>query len=183
LQAKIKGMTGIFSIPLKGLKTGRYSFDFKIDNEFFEKFEESEIKEGVLSATVEIEKMSSHLDLIVKISGTVTINCDRCLEMFSHRINCENRLIVKSEEDISSSDADIIYLPADEYELDLRQHFYEFIHLALPIRRVHPAGKDGKTGCNSEMIKRLNELLIDEDKQNNADPRWDELKKLMNNKN
>jgi uncharacterized metal-binding protein YceD (DUF177 family) len=103
--------------------------------------------------------------------------------MFSHAINCENRLIVKSENDVSSDDNDIIYLSADEYELDLRQHLYEFIHLALPIRRVHPADNDGKTGCNPEMIKRLNELLIYEEKQNNADPRWDELKKLMNNKN
>jgi uncharacterized metal-binding protein YceD (DUF177 family) len=90
---------------------------------------------------------------------------------------------VKFGEDISTDDADVIYISTDEHELDLRQHLYEFIHLALPIRRVHPADKDGKIGCNPEMIKKLNELLIDEDKQNNTDPRWDELKKLMNNKN
>jgi uncharacterized metal-binding protein YceD (DUF177 family) len=173
-------MAEIFTIPLKGLKAGRYDFDFKIDNEFFEKFEESEIKEGVLSAAVEMDKVASHLDLIVKISGTVMISCDRCLEMFSHTINCENRLIVKSENDVSGDDTDIIYLSVDEYELNLVQHLYEFIHLALPIRRVHPADNDGKSGCNPEMIERLNELLIDEEKQNNTDPRWDELKKLMN---
>ena len=173
-------MTGIFTIPLKGLKEGRHNFNFDIDNEFFEKFEESEIKDGTLSAAVEMDKRASHFDLIVKILGTVMISCDRCLEMFLYPINCENRLIVKMEENISNDDdADIIYFSADEYELDLKQHLYEFIHLALPIRRVHQPD----TGCNPEMIKRLNELFIYEEKQNNTDPRWDELKKLTNNKN
>jgi len=173
-------MTGIFTIPLKGLKEGRHNFNFDIDNEFFEKFEESEIKDGTLSAAVEMDRRASHFDLIVKILGTVMISCDRCLEMFLYPINCENRLIMKMEENISNDDdADIIYFSADEYELDLKHHLYEFIHLALPIRRVHQP----ETDCNPEMIKRLNELFIHEEKQNNTDPRWDELKKLTNNKN
>jgi uncharacterized metal-binding protein YceD (DUF177 family) len=175
-------MSKIFTIPFKGLKEGRYSFNFKIDNEFFEKFEESEIKEGNFSATVEMDKRASHLDLQIKISGTALINCDRCLEMFSYPISCKNRLIVKSGEDISD-DTDMILLSTDENELDLRQHFYEFIHLALPIRRVHQPDENGKTGCNPEMIKKLNELLIYDEKQNITDPRWGELKKLINNKN
>ena len=173
-------MSGIYTIPFKGLKEGRYSFEFEVNNEFFEKFEESEIKEGTLLATVEVDKRTTHLDLLVKIVGTVMISCDRCLEMFSYPINCKNRLIVKFGNDTANNDADVIYLSTDEYELDLRQHLYEFIHLALPIRRVHPLDKNGKTGCNPEMIKKLNELLIDEEKQNNTDPIWDELKKLMN---
>ena len=176
-------MSEMFVIPFKGLKEGRYSFNFKIDNEFFEKFEESEIKEGNFLAVVEMDKRATHLDLLVKISGTALISCDRCLEVFPYPISCENRLIVKFGESISNDDADAIFLSTDEYELELRQHLYEFIHLALPIRRVHPADENGKIGCNPEMIKKLNELLIDEEKQNNRDPRWDELKKLMNNKN
>ena len=176
-------MSGIFTIPFKGLKEGQYSFNFDVDSEFFEKFEESEIKEGNFLATVEMDKRASHLDLLLKILGTAMISCDRCLEMFSYPISCENRIIVKFGEDNLSNDADVIYLPDDEDVLDLRQHIYEFIHLALPIRRVHPIDKNGKIGCNPEMIKKLNELLIYEEKQNDTDPRWDELKKLMNNKN
>ena len=172
----------MFTIPFKGLKAGQHSFDFEIDSEFFEKFEESEIKEGNFSAIVEMDKRASHLDLLVKISGAALISCDRCLEMFSYPISCENRLIVKFGEDVCD-DADTIILLPDEYELDLRQQFYEFIHLALPIRRVHQTDENGKVGCNPEMIKKLNELLIDEEKHNDTDPRWDELKKIMNNKN
>ena len=176
-------MSEIFTIPFKGLKEGRYSFNFKVDNEFFEKFEESEIKKGNFLATVEMDKRASHLDLLVKISGTALISCDRCLEMFLYPINCENRLIVKFEQDVSNDDADAIFLSTDEHELDLQQHLYEFIHLALPIKRVHQTDENDKIGCNPEMIKKLNELLIYDEKQNDTDPRWDELKKLMNNKN
>lgn len=173
-------MTGIFTIPFKNLKEGHYSYDFKIDDEFFEKFEESEIKQGNLSASVEMNRKTSHLELIVKISGTVMTICDRCLETFPYPVSCENELIVKFENDNSIDDTDIIYISSDEHELDLRQHLYDFIHLTLPIRRLHPPDKDGKTGCNQEMIKKLDELIIGEEKQNNTDPRWDELKKLMN---
>ncbi len=174
-------MSGLFVIPLSGLKEGHYTFDFEIGNEFFEKFEESEIKEGRLTAIVVMEKRSSHLDLVVKISGAVMISCDRCLEMFLRPFESENRLLVKLGKSISDDDPDVLSLPSDEHELDLMQHFYEYIHLALPIKRVHPDDEQGNSTCNPEMLEKLNELLVEDEDENNIDPRWDDLKKLMNN--
>ncbi|MBK9388825.1 MAG: DUF177 domain-containing protein [Bacteroidetes bacterium] len=172
-------MSGLYVIPLSGLKEGHHTFDFEIGEEFFEEFEESEIKEGRLTAIVEMEKRSSHLDLVVRISGTVMISCDRCLEMFSRPLESENRLLVKLGKSISEDDPDIVSLPSDEHELDLMQHFYEYIYLALPIKRVHPDDNKGKSTCNPEMLKKLKELLVEDEKH--IDPRWDDLKKLMNN--
>ena len=63
-------------------------------------------------------------------------------------------------------------------KLDLKQHFYEFIYLALPIKRVHPDDKSGNSTCDPDMLKKLNEHIVEEEPDN--DPRWDELKKLMN---
>ena len=51
-------MSGLYNIPLSGLKEGRHTFDFEIGKEFFEEFEESEIKEGSLKAYVEMDKRS-----------------------------------------------------------------------------------------------------------------------------
>jgi len=174
-------MSGLYIIPLGGLKEGHHSFDFEIGNKFFEEFEESEIKEGSLKAYVEMEKRSSHLDLMIRIAGSVMISCDRCLEMFSRAVECENRLIVKLGKSISDDDPDILSLPSDENELNLMQHFYEYIHLALPIKRVHPVNKDGKSTCNPDMLKKLNEHLVNDENDVTIDPRWDDLKKLMNN--
>jgi uncharacterized protein len=171
-------MSGTYVIPLIGLKEGRHTIDYNIGKEFFELFEESEVKEGSLVACVEIEKRSSHADVIIRISGSVLVSCDRCLEMFSHPVNCENKLLVKFGKSLEESDPDIISVPAEEHELELRQHFYEFILLALPIKRVHPYDKKGKSTCDPVMLKKLEDLLIEEEKEN--DPRWDDLKKLMN---
>jgi uncharacterized protein len=171
-------MSGLYTIPLGGLKEGHYSFDFEIGKEFFDKFEESEIKEGSLEAIVLIEKRSSHSDVLIRISGNVRINCDRCLELFFHPVICENKLLIKFGKSLEESDPDVLSLPADEHELDLQQHFYEFIHLALPIRRVHPDDKNGNSTCDPEMLKKLEEHLIEDEIED--DPRWEELKKLMN---
>jgi uncharacterized metal-binding protein YceD (DUF177 family) len=172
-------MSGSFVIPLSGLKEGHHTIDFEIDKEFFEHIEESEVKEGSLIANIEMDKRSSHLDMIIRVSGSVRISCDRCLEIFSQSISSENRLLVKFGEKTGDIDPDILSVPTDDYKLDLQQQIYEFIMLALPIKRVHPANKKGKSTCDPVMLKKLEELLIIEEKEN--DPRWDELKKLINN--
>ena len=171
-------MSSSYTIQLSGLKEGHHTIDFEIDKAFFEQFDESEVKEGSLVANVEIDKRSTHVDMLIKVSGSVRISCDRCLEMFSQHINSENRLLVKFGKDIEDIDSDILPLQADAYELDLKQQIYEFIILALPIKRVHPPDKNGNSTCDPGMLKKLEELIIDEEKEN--DPRWDELKKLMN---
>jgi uncharacterized protein len=70
-------------------------------------------------------------------------------------------------------------MPVDEHELDMKQYFYEYILLALPIKRVHPDDKNGNSTCDPEMLKKLKEHIISEEVE--SDPRWDELKKLINN--
>jgi uncharacterized metal-binding protein YceD (DUF177 family) len=172
-------MSGLFSIPLNGLTEGHHTFDFEINKEFFDLFEESEVKEGALVAITEVEKRSSHIDLLIKITGKVRISCDRCLDMFEHPVDCENRLIAKFGKLRDDSDSDIIMVPSDEPELDMKQYLYEFIHLALPIQRVHPEDKAGKSTCNPVMLEKLGEHKIEEEKKN--DPRWDDLKKFINN--
>jgi uncharacterized metal-binding protein YceD (DUF177 family) len=176
---KFEEMSVLCTIPVSGLKDGQHLYDFEIGNKFFEEFEESEIKEGSLSVNIELDKRSSHFDLIVKITGMVRICCDRCLEMFFQSIVCENRLLVKFGKNWDDNDPDIITIPADEHELDIKQYLYEFIHLALPIQRVHPGDKRGKNSCNPDMVEKLNKHIVDEKKEN--DPRWDELRKLINN--
>jgi uncharacterized protein len=171
-------MSGLYIIPLSGLKDGHHTYDYVIGNKFFEKFEESEIKEGKLTVTIEVYRRSTHFDLLIKINGKIKICCDRCLEMFFFPIESENRLLVKFGKTWDLEDPDIITIPADEKELDLSQYIYEFVHLALPIQRVHINNEKGESTCNPEMLEKLKEHLVDDEK--GEDPRWNELKKIMN---
>lgn len=172
-------MSALFVLPLSGLKEGRRTYTFEIGKGFFELFDGSEIKEGELKSVVELEKRSSHIDLRFRITGKVRISCDRCLELFMHPVESENRLLIKLGKTWDENDPDIITIPFDEHELDIKQYLYEFIHLALPIKRIHPDDENGNSGCDREMIKKINEHIVNS--QNETDPRWDELKKLMNN--
>jgi uncharacterized protein len=172
-------MAGLFVLPLGGLKEGRRTYNFELGKKFFDQFDESEIKEGDLVAEVELDKRSSHIDLRVNITGSVNLNCDRCLEMFSYPVECENRILVKLGKTWDDSDPDLLTVPADASELDLSQFMYEFIYLALPIKRIHPDNENGESTCDPEMLLRISKHKINEEKE--SDPRWDELKKLMNN--
>ncbi|MBN2762645.1 MAG: DUF177 domain-containing protein [Bacteroidales bacterium] len=172
-------MSGEYAIPVSGLKDGRHHFDFKINKKFFDKFEESEVKEGELVAVVSADKQSTHMDLSTQIKGFVNISCDRCLGIFSLPVECSNRLLVKFGKDREDDDPEIITIAAEEAVLDLMQYFYEYVLLALPIQRIHPDDEDGNSTCDPEMLAKLRDHLVDEAKH--KDHRWDELEKLMNN--
>jgi uncharacterized protein len=171
-------MSGLYTIPLGGLKEGRHTYDFEIGNKFFEQFEGSEIREGVLQIIAELDKRSSHYDLVIRIEGSVRIDCDRCLEKYDQPLMSENRLFIKTGKKWDDSDPDLLTIPADEYELNISQYIYEFAHLALPLKRMHPDDKKGNSTCDPVMLQKLKEHVIDTEKK--GDPRWDELKKLMN---
>jgi uncharacterized protein len=172
-------MSGLFIIPLSGLKEGGHTYKFEIGDEFFELFEGSEITSGDLVAVVELDKRSTHMDLRFNIKGSVVISCDRCLEPFPQPLDCENRLLIKPGKNWDENDPDLVTMPADEHELDVKQYIYEFIHLALPIKRTHPPDKKGKSTCDPEMLRKISEHSVNS--ENDSDPRWEELRKLMNN--
>lgn len=167
----------MYVIPLSGLKEGRHTYNFKIRETFFGQFEGSEITEGELNSCVEIDKHASHIDFRIIITGFVKISCDRCLEVYSQPVDCENRLLVKFGSKWDDDDPEMLTIPSDEHELDIKQYLYEFIHLSLPLQRVHPKDSNGNSTCDPEMLRKINEHVVNKE----PDPRWDELKKLINN--
>jgi len=172
-------MPGLYSIPLAGLKEARYTYDFKIGDDFFEAFEGSEIQRGELDAVVVLQKSSTHIEFDIVINGRAEVICDRCLDSFYLPLSSVNRLVVKPEREWAEVDPDMITMPLDEHEIDLSHFFYEYIHLALPLKRIHPDDSEGRTTCNPEMIRKLEDHLLSGEED--SDPRWDELKKLTRN--
>ena len=144
----------LYTIALNGLPTGFHTFGFKIDDTFFETFEGSEVQHGALTATVIADKKNTFLQLDVAIAGTVTVECDRCLDLLEMPVQFRGTplaKVVQPPESEQESDGEE-WLPIDAVtnEVDLTQYFYDSIILSLPIQRVHKAGK-----CNKEMMKKL----------------------------
>lgn len=169
-------MSRLYSIPLNGLKDGSYSYDYEVDSYFFRAFEGSQIGECNLSLIVELHKVSLQYNLRFLLKGTVLVPCDRCLGEYMHPVESDNLLIVKTGEEFDDSDPELLIIPAGQSELDLSQFIYEYAHLAIPIRKIHPDRPNGKSMCDPEMLRRISGITDD---NGGIRPEWEELKKLL----
>jgi uncharacterized protein len=167
-----------YTIPFRGLNEGRHDFNFVVDNSFFEQFESSEVKRGLVNVQVELIKHSQFLELQFDINGKITVNCDRCLEPFVIRITHQALLYIRFGEETLEQSDELLIIADSANEVHLDQLIYEYIHLALPIQRIHPE-IDGMSGCNPEMMEKLNALDADDQEDATEDPRWEKLRGLI----
>jgi len=167
-----------FIIPFSGLKVGNYTFTFEIEDKFFEHFEYSEIKKGKLHIDCQLDKQARMMVLYFDITGTVRVPCDRCAEEFDQPIEGKQKLIVKFGVDHTEEAEDILVITDKEHELDVSQYLYEYIHLLLPIKKVHGTDENGNSLCDPEVIR-----YIKEAEDHPVDPRWEILQKLKEKTN
>ena len=167
-----------FLIPVTGIKPGTRSFDFKIDDSFFDHFEYSEIKSGEVRVQVVMEKEEKLIQFHFSLDGFVRVPCDRCYEMMDQKISGEEQLIVKFGSDFHEESEVVQVIPESESQFNVSQFLYEYVHLLVPVRRVHPDDENGNPTCDPEVIKRLES----QDRPTEPDPRWDVLKQLKTKK-
>ncbi len=145
-----------YKIEHKALSLGDHNFTFEVGTDLFESYNYSEIKGGECKVDIDMNYSETMMELDVRITGEVIVECDRCLDDCAIEIEYQAPLIVKicseigDEQGDELSDGDVIWLPQSESALDLSQYIYESIILSLPYQRVHAEGE-----CNEEMIKRF----------------------------
>ena len=162
-------MNGDFIIPLNGLATGSHEYEWKVGKEFFESFENLEILDAELVASVVVEKSGRYLGIDCEVEGDVAVECDRCLDELQMPIYAEIRLSVKYGEEESSEEhregeREVVFVPETDAEFDMSQIIYDYVCLALPMQRVHEDGE-----CNPEAIRHLSagEAAADGTEENN----------------
>ena len=146
------------------MPAGSSVFDWVIDGGFFARYETSEINDANIDVQVILVKHSSFLELDFDLKGWAEVICDRCLDPLKLDVAANAKMIVKFGEDASENDTDdddVIFLPFGEDRIDVAQNLYEYAHLNLPLRRVHPDDENGQSLCNSEMIRKLEQYLIE----------------------
>ncbi|AIM60140.1 YceD family protein [Cellulophaga lytica] len=171
-----------YSIPFSGLKQGKHSFEYNIDNKFFESFEYNEFNDANIHVEVQLNKMSTMLELEMKAEGTVNVFCDVSSEAYDQPINSTLELVVKFGEEYNDENEEILIIPHGEHQVNISQYLYEMLVLAVPSKRIHPGILDGT--LRSKAVDKLQELQPKEEKENkeDIDPRWDALKKLITDK-
>ena len=168
-----------YNIAFKGLSQGKHIFDYEVDGKFFAEFEGGLVEEGNVAVKLTLEKQSSLMIFTFEVKGTVWVQCDRCLEMYDQPIKSKERIFVKFGEKEFSDGDDVIWVSVNDYQLNVAQLIYEYIGLAIPIKRVHPDDEEGNSTCDPEMIEKLDKYIVREDEVKN--PVWNDLKKLLDN--
>jgi uncharacterized metal-binding protein YceD (DUF177 family) len=172
-----------YLIPFIGLKIGKHQFDYQLDNTFFAHFDYDEFNDASIKVSVVLEKKSTMLTLEIKHKGTVNVPCDVSGEEFDLAIKGKLNLIVKFGDTYNDEHEELLILPHGEFQVNVAQYIYESIVLSVPLRRIHPGIKDGSL---TDVIKKLEALAPKENKtieqNNDIDPRWENLKKLLTDK-
>jgi len=168
-----------YNIAFKGLSQGKHVFEYDIDGKFFSEFDGGVVEEGNVKVLLTLEKQSALLILWFDIEGTVRVQCDRCLEMYDQPVKGKDRIFVKFGEKEFSNGDDVIWISVNDYQINVAQLIYEFVCLAVPIKKVHPDDEEGNSTCDPLMIERLNKYILREDEVIN--PVWNDLKKLLDN--
>ena len=171
-----------FTIPFVGLKLGEHTYKFDIENTFFEHFEYDEFNDATIVLNVLLNKKTTLLEFTLQFEGHVNVNCDITNEPYEQSIEGTYHFVVKFGEEFNDELEDIIILPHGSYQVNIQQQIYESIVLSMPTRRIHPGVEDGS--LQSEILEKLEELSPNEDAETeqDTDPRWDDLKKLLTDK-
>ena len=171
-----------FSLHFKNIPEGEHNFTFNVTNNFFTFFPHSRTKNGNVNVKVNLYVKNNLLLFLFNLKGTINIQCDVCLDCFDIPIKYEAKLNVNFGE--TKSDITDVYetmtLLHSETEIQLSQHIYEYIHLAIPTKVVHPLDTNGQRTCNKEMLEKLKEYQGDTTNNINIDPRWEKLLTLNN---
>jgi uncharacterized metal-binding protein YceD (DUF177 family) len=137
------------------------------------------VKNGDVSVKLILDKEKETL-LVLDFSfkGEIEVECDRCMDMFNYPVSNSARILVKlTDKEEDSEDDELIYLPIDTWEMDVKPMIYEFINLQMPLRRVCSlVNKE----CNPEVIAYLQNQ---EDEKKEIDPRWAGLEGLKEDEN
>lgn len=180
---------GSYRIDLKNMRTDSDTYRFSLDNTFFDAVEGTLVRSGQVGVTLRVSKAAGMYELRFHIEGSVTVPCDRCLDDMDLRIDTDSVLRARLGDDYAD-EGDVVVVPFEDGTLNVAWHIYEFIVLEVPIQHVHEPGQ-----CNAAMIKTLEEHSATvrddadadsgestgDDRDRPTDPRWDKLKKILDN--
>lgn len=167
-----------YKIKFFGLSLGEHSFDYQMNNEFFELFDYHDFEHSDLWGAVLLRKKTNGLELEIKIEGTVTVPCDLTTELYKQTIDGGSGIQVKFGDEYDDSNEDVLILTHGDHEFNVAQFLYETAVLSVPLKRVSPNAEKSRAG--KEIREKLDSLSTGAEEEKASDPRWDKLKNLLN---
>ena len=172
-----KGMEKLV-IDIYRLSNKLHQYEFKMDEAFFSMFDQDLVSNGDLNAKIDLDKNDSFIGMSVEINGEVELTCDRSLEKFQYPIHEERKVILKYGEEEKEIDHDVNMITRETQQINVGQYLFEFVGLAIPMKKLHPKFSDNEEEFNSLVYSSQSDATETSDQ---PDPRWQKLNDLKKN--
>lgn len=165
-----------YDISFKGLKIGEHEFSYTLTDEFFELFDYAEYSDFSVHVKAVMQRRERMLEFVFDMEGSVTVPCDLSNELFALPLKTSSQWMVKFGHAYNDDNDEILIIPEEEYKVNIAQHLYETVILAMPIKKVHPGIEDGT--LESDVVDLLEDMQ-EKKTSDEIDPRWAKLKDLL----
>jgi uncharacterized metal-binding protein YceD (DUF177 family) len=149
-----------FDIAFVGLKPGLHSFEYEIDDRFFEEFGPQDFNNVKVRVGLQLEKNTGFMMLKFEVGGTVDVVCDRCGNRLPLDLWDDFEVLVKLTDNAEQmneeeEDPDVFYIARTESHLNVKSWLFEFINLSIPMHKMCKESDMGGPYCNKEVLARL----------------------------
>ena len=175
-----------FDIEFVKLKNGIHHFEYQFNVAFFYFFKNQDINSARVTVKVSLDKLDTLLRLDINGEGKIGLVCDRCLSDVEYPVNNHFKVIYHLNaiedkiDEAQEVNLDIFYLSGSQFKINIAESIYQSFLTEIPmVKRCDDI--EGEE-CSTEMLDALGSLEDSKKVKNEIDPRWEELKKLLNKK-
>ena len=170
-----------FEIAFVGLKPGVHEFNYRIDDRFFEEYNEQDFRNPDANVKLLLEKSNSFMILRFQIGGKAEVTCDRCSNELPIQLFDDFTVTIKMTDDPElmneqEEDPDVYYISRGESHVDVKDWIYEFVNLSIPMQKTCEYENMDGPYCNPAAREMLKNMRPDENP--GANPVWKGLEKF-----
>lgn len=170
-----------YEIAFVGLKPGIHHFNYEIDDQFFEGYDQQDFRRCKAVVKLELEKAAAFMRLRFDVGGSLEISCDRCNSEMPFQLFEQFNLTVKmvDEPDVMNEqeeDPDVYYISKGESHLYVKDWLFEFVNLSIPMQRTCEFENMDGPHCNAAA-----RVLLRGNSNGNGtfqNPIWNDLQKF-----
>jgi uncharacterized metal-binding protein YceD (DUF177 family) len=169
-----------FVISFEGLKNGVHSFEYQIENSFFDSYGmPPEVESVAVQMCLNFRKTDTMLQLEFTHSGHCKVTCGLCLVPLELPVKGNYSLVVNFGDAYAEPADGLLVLPHGSYQMSVMDLIHDNVRLTLPGHfNCKSPGKEGMP-CDNDMLNTLDKYLGAQDvSEPREDPRWAALKKL-----
>lgn len=169
-----------YDIDIYGLSAKQHVYEFESGEGFFEEMAQDIVTTGEFRVKLILDKTTDHIQLHFDIKGKVGLVCDRSLEEFEEPIAIQRTQILKFGEHNEELGGEIEMIQRSTPRINVAGYIYEFIVLALPVKKIHPAHRrPDEDDQEEESLVYTSATPSEQDgSEIPTDPRWEKLKGL-----